>query len=179
MARLKEVYNSKIKNSLMDEFSYKNIHQVPKLTKIVVNSCSRDCLVNSKVGAKINEELSLITGQKAMPSKAKKSVAGFKLREGQILGANVTLRGSTMYEFLDRLVNITLPRVRDFRGISSKSFDKSGNYTLGIKEQIIFPEIDYDKIDKVRGLNITFVTTANSKNESQSLLGQLGLPFEK
>ena len=179
MARLKEVYDNQIKKELKDEFSYKNVHEVPKLTKIVVNSCSRDCLVNSKVGAKINEELTLITGQKAMPSKAKKSVAGFKLREGQVLGANVTLRGSNMYEFLDRLVNITLPRVRDFRGISSKAFDKEGNYTLGIKEQIIFPEIDYDKIDKIRGLNITFVTSAKTKDESHSLLGKLGLPFEK
>lgn len=179
MARLKDQYNKQIKSELMEEIGLKNINQVPKLEKIVVNSCSRDCLLNSKVGQKIADELSLITGQKAVPAKAKKSVAGFKLREGQTLGAYVTLRGDIMYEFLDRLVNITLPRVRDFRGVSVKSFDNSGNYTLGLKEQIIFPEIEYDKIDKVRGLNISFVTNSTNKENTSKLLSKLGVPFEK
>jgi large subunit ribosomal protein L5 len=179
MARLKDYYNKNVKKELMDEIGYKNINQVPKLEKIIVNSCSRDCLVNSKIGQKIADELSLITGQKAMPAKAKKSVAGFKLREGQVLGAFVTLRGDIMYEFLDRLVNITLPRVRDFRGVSVKSFDDSGNYTLGLKEQIIFPEIEYDKIDKVRGLNISFVTSSTNRDSSSKLLSKLGIPFER
>jgi large subunit ribosomal protein L5 len=179
MARLKNYYDKNIRSELMKELGYKNINQVPKLEKIVVNSCSRDCLLNSKVGQKISDELSLITGQKAVPAKARKSVAGFKLREGQTLGAYVTLRGNIMYEFLDRLVNITLPRVRDFRGVSSRSFDSAGNYTLGLKEQIIFPEIEYDKIDKVRGLNISFVTTGKDKVGTVKLLSKLGVPFEK
>ena len=178
MSRLRKLYNESIKLELLKSGEYRNIHQVPKLEKIIINSCSRDCLLNSKVSNKIAEELSLISGQKAVPAKAKKSVAGFKLREGQSLGAFVTLRGDTMYEFLDRLVSITLPRVRDFRGISNKSFDKTGNYCLGVKEQIIFPEIEYDKIDKIRGLNINFVTTGKTKEESKALLTKLGMPFE-
>ncbi len=179
MARLKKLYTENIRTKLKESLGLDNINNVPKLEKIILNSCSRDCLVNSKTSQKIAEELSLISGQKAVPSKAKKSVAGFKLREGQVLGAHVTLRGEKMYEFLDRLVSITLPRVRDFRGISPKAFDSKGNYTLGLKEQIIFPEINYDKIDKVRGLNISFVVSGGNKEGSYALLSELGMPFKK
>ena len=177
MARLKKHYNEVVLQKLTEKFNYTNKMMVPKLSKIVVNSCHRDCLVNSKVVGQISSQLEAITGQKAVVSKAKKSIAGFKLREGQALGAHVVLRGEKMYEFMDRLISISLPRVRDFRGVSDKSFDGQGNYTLGLKEQIIFPEIEYDKIDKVRGLNITFVTTANTNEESKEMLSLFGMPF--
>ncbi len=179
MNRLKEKYNKEIKGTLKKKFGYANVNMVPKLTKIVVNCCSKDCVVNGKVVESIMNDLTVITGQKPVVAKAKKSIAGFKLREGQAIGASVTLRGSRMYEFLDRLVSISLPRVRDFRGISKKAFDGKGNYTLGIKEQIIFPEIDYDKIDKIRGVGIAFVTTANNNDEGRELLSEFGMPFKK
>jgi len=177
MSRLKEVYRNEITTKLSEKFKYDNVNKLPKLEKIVVNCCNKECLTNSKMVDSIVTDLSKITGQKPVISRAKKSIAGFKLREGQALGANVTLRGDVMYEFLDRLINITLPRVRDFRGISSKSFDGNGNYTLGLKEQIIFPEIEYDKIDKVRGLNIVIGTTAKTNEEGFELLKEFGMPF--
>ena len=177
MSRLRDLYKSEISKQLMGKFSYDNVNKVPKLHKIVVNCCNKECLTNSKMVDSIVADLAKITGQKPVISRAKKSIAGFKLREGQALGANVTLRGEVMYEFLDRLINITLPRVRDFRGISEKSFDGKGNYTMGVKEQIIFPEIDYDKIDKVRGLNIVISTTAKNNDEGYELLKEFGMPF--
>jgi large subunit ribosomal protein L5 len=179
MARLKEKYESEIKKSLMEKFGYKNVHQVPKVEKIVVNCVTKDCVTNGKMVDSIMADLAAITGQKPVVSRAKKSVATFKLREGMPIGANVTLRGRTMYEFLDRLINISLPRVRDFRGISPKAFDGRGNYVLGMKEQIVFPEINYDKIDKVRGLGISIVTTAKNNEEGRELLSQFGMPFKK
>jgi large subunit ribosomal protein L5 len=177
MSRLKELYKKEIANNLRDKFGYDNVNKIPKIEKIVVNCCNKECLTNSKMVDSIVADLAKITGQKPVISRAKKSIAGFKLREGQALGANVTLRGEVMFEFLDRFINVTLPRVRDFRGVSSKSFDGKGNYTLGIKEQIIFPEIDYDKIDKVRGLNIVITTTANNNEEGYELLKSFGMPF--
>ena len=152
---------------------------VPKLDKIVINCVTKDCVTNGKVVDAIVNELAAISGQKPVIAKAKKSVASFKVREGMALGAFVTLRGKKMYEFMDRLVSITLPRVRDFRGVSKKAFDGRGNYVLGVKEQIIFPEINYDKIDKVRGVGISIVTTANTNDEGKELLSQFGLPFSK
>ena len=177
MSRLKELYKNEITGKLKEKFNYDNVNKLPKLDKIVVNCCNKECLTNSKMVDSIVSDLGKITGQKPVISRAKKSIAGFKLREGQALGANVTLRGDVMYEFLDRLINITLPRVRDFRGISGKSFDGNGNYTLGLREQIIFPEIEYDKIDKVRGLNIVISTTANTNEEGFELLKEFGMPF--
>jgi large subunit ribosomal protein L5 len=165
--------------ALVKEFNYKNVMQVPKLEKITVNVSTSEVLLNPKVLDLIAKELSQITGQKAIITKAKKSIAGFKLREGQKLGAVVTLRSKRMYEFLDRLLNIALPRVRDFRGLSEKAFDSRGNYTMGLKEQIIFPEINYDKIDKVRGMNVTIVTSAKTDDEGRALLRNLGIPFRK
>ncbi len=179
MSRLNDLYKKEIKDSVFKKFGYKNANMIPKLEKIVVNCCSRDCLVNGKTIDFITADLTAITGQKPIKTKARKSVSQFKLREGQILGASVTLRGNMMYEFLDRLMNITLPRVRDFRGVSKKAFDGRGNYTLGIKEQTIFPEIDYDKIDKPRGVGITIVTSAKTNEESKELLTQFGMPFKK
>ncbi|WP_419173422.1 50S ribosomal protein L5 [Halobacteriovorax sp.] len=179
MSRFSELYKNEIKNKMTEKFGYKNVNQIPKLEKIVVNCCTRDAVTNSKVVQSIVSDLGTITGQKPVIAKARKSVAGFKVREGMPLGANVTLRGERMYEFLDRLVNITLPRVRDFRGVSSKGFDGKGNYTLGLKEQIIFPEISYDQIDKVRGLGISIVTTANNNEEGRELLNLFGMPFNK
>jgi len=179
MARLKEKYNKEIKKNLMEKFGYKNIHQVPALEKIVVNCVTKDCVTNGKMVDSIVADLAAITGQKPVVARAKKSIATFKLREGMPIGASVTLRDNTMYEFLDRLVNISLPRVRDFRGISPKAFDGRGNYVLGMKEQIIFPEINYDKIDKVRGLGISIVTTAKNNEEGKELLSQFGMPFKK
>ena len=178
-ARLKEKYDSEIKSALNEKFGFKNVHQIPKLEKIVINCVTRDCVANSKVVESIKSDLSAITGQRPVTSRAKKSVASFKVREGQALGASVTLRGKKMYEFLDRLVSISLPRVRDFRGVSSKGFDGRGNYNLGLKEQILFPEINYDKIDKVRGMGITIVTTAKNNEEGRELLSMLGMPFNK
>lgn len=179
MVRLKALYQSEIKKSMMDKFSYGNVHQIPKLEKIIVNSVTRDAVTNGKVVDSIAEDLAAITGQKPVVSRAKKSIASFKLRQGQALGAFVTLRGDQMYEFLDRLINLSLPRVKDFRGLSPKGFDGKGNYTMGLKEQIIFPEINYDKIDKIRGLGISFVTTATNNEEGRELLKQFGMPFKE
>jgi large subunit ribosomal protein L5 len=179
MTRLSDQYKKDVVPKLMEKFKYKNIHQVPKLEKIVVNCCTKDAVTNSKVVEGIKRDLSLMTGQWPVTARAKKSIASFKLREGMPLGASVTLRGARMYEFLDRLISISLPRVRDFRGISGKAFDGRGNYNLGIKEQIIFPEIDYDKIDKVRGVGITIVTTANNNEEGRELLTLMGMPLKK
>jgi large subunit ribosomal protein L5 len=176
-SRLKAQYEKEIKQGLMKKFQYKNVHQVPKITKIVVNSCTKDAVTNSKVVDSIVSELGLITGQKPVVARAKKSIASFKLREGQAIGASVTLRGDIMYEFLDRLISISLPRVRDFRGISPRAFDGRGNYTLGLKEQIIFPEINYEKIDKDRGIGVSIVTTAKNNEEARELLTQFGMPF--
>ncbi|MFZ4712753.1 MAG: 50S ribosomal protein L5 [Bacteriovoracaceae bacterium] len=179
MSRLKEQYNKTIKNELMKKFSYTNIHQVPKIEKIIVNSVTRDAVANGKIVDNITAELAAVTGQKPVIARAKKSISSFKLREGQAIGAFVTLRGEMMYEFLDRLVTFSLPRVRDFRGVSPKGFDGKGNYTLGLKEQIIFPEINYDKVDKIRGMGITFVTTATNNEEGRELLRLLGMPFRE
>ena len=179
MTRLKSIYEKEIKPKLQEKFSYKNVMDVPKVEKIVVNCCTKDAVVNSKVVDSILRDLAEITGQKPVIARAKKSIAGFKLREGQALGGFVTLRGAYMYEFLDRLISVSLPRVRDFRGVSKKSFDGRGNYNLGIKEQIIFPEIEYDKIDKVRGLSISITTTAKTNDEGRELLSLFGMPLQK
>ena len=178
MARLKELYSKELAPKLMKEFNYKNKMQVPRLQKVVVNMGLGEAIQNIKVLDSATNELMAITGQKPVPSKAKKSIANFKLRKGMSIGCFVTLRKKRMYEFFDRLVNIALPRVRDFRGVSGRSFDGRGNYSLGIKEQIIFPEINYDKIDKIKGLNITIVTTAKTDEEGKALLGLLGMPFK-
>ena len=179
MARLKAQYETEIKKKMMEKFKYGNVHQIPKLEKIIVNSVTRDAVSNGKVVDSIAAELAAVTGQKPVTAKAKKSIASFKLREGQAIGAFVTLRGSKMYEFLDRLINLSLPRVKDFRGLSPKGFDGKGNYTMGLKEQIIFPEIDYDKIDKIRGMGISFVTSATNNDEGRELLKQFGMPFRE
>ena len=179
MNRLKEKYLKEVTPSLMEKFNYSSVMQTPKVEKIVINMGVGDAVSNAKNLDKAVEELTLITGQKPMITKAKKSIAGFRLREGMPIGAKVTLRGERMYEFLDKLVSVSLPRVRDFRGVSKKAFDGRGNYTLGIKEQLIFPEVDYDLVDKVRGMDIVIVTTANSDEESRELLTQLGMPFQK
>ncbi len=179
MARLKAQYETEIKKKMMDKYKYGNVHQIPKLEKIIVNSVTRDAVSNGKIVDSIAAELAAVTGQKPVTAKAKKSVASFKLRQGQAIGAFVTLRGAKMYEFLDRLINLSLPRVKDFRGLSPKGFDGKGNYTMGLKEQIIFPEIDYDKIDKIRGMGISFVTTATNNEEGRELLRQLGMPFRE
>ncbi|MCK5255862.1 MAG: 50S ribosomal protein L5 [Deltaproteobacteria bacterium] len=178
MDRLKERYQKELVPKLMKEFNYKNRMQVPRLQKVVVNMGLGEAIQNIKVLDSAANELMVITGQKPVPSKAKKSIANFKLRKGMPIGCFVTLRKERMYGFFDRLVNIALPRVRDFRGISGRSFDGRGNYSLGIKEQIIFPEIDYDKIDKIKGLNITIVTSAKTDEEGKALLGLLGMPFK-
>ncbi|HPC47322.1 MAG TPA: 50S ribosomal protein L5 [Deltaproteobacteria bacterium] len=179
MARLKEYYAKEVVPALKAEFGYTNIHQVPKLVKIVVNMGLGEAVQDVKVIDRAVEEISLITGQKPVVRKARKSIAAFKLREGMPVGCSVTLRGDRMYEFLDRLVNAVLPRVRDFRGISPKGFDGRGNYTMGLSDQSVFPEINYDAIDKLRGMNITIVTTAESDEESKSLLAAFGMPFRK
>lgn len=176
--RMKDLYNSDIKKKLMDKYSYKNVHQIPKLDKIIINCVTRDAVTNGKVVDSIVSDLAAISGQKPVVARAKNSIASFKLREGQALGASVTLRGKRMYEFLDRTITLTLPRVKDFRGLNPKAFDGRGNYTLGIKEQIVFPEINYDKIDKVRGLGISFVTTAGTNEEGRDLLKMFGMPFK-
>ena len=178
-ARLKEFYKSEVAPALMKKFSYKSVMQIPKLDKIVINIGAGEAKENSKVIDAASQDLAAITGQKPMVCKARKSVANFKLREGMNIGVKVTLRGDRMYEFLDRFFNVALPRVRDFRGINLNSFDGRGNYNLGIKEQLIFPEIDYDKIDKVRGMDICFVTTAQNDEEARELLTLMGAPFEK
>jgi large subunit ribosomal protein L5 len=177
MARQKEYYHKELIPKLMKEFNYKNKIQVPRLQKIVVNMGLGEAIQNIKVLDSATNELMAITGQKPVPTKAKKSIANFKLRKGMSIGCLVTLRKDRMYEFFDRLVNIALPRVRDFRGVSSRSFDGRGNYSVGIKEQIIFPEVDYDRIDKIKGLNITIVTTAKTDEEGKALLALFGMPF--
>ena len=179
MARMRDYYVKDVAPALMKKFSYKRVMQIPKLEKIVVNVGCGEARDNPKVIDAIISDLGKITGQKAVPCKAKKSVANFKLREGMTIGAKVTLRGETMYEFLDRLFNIALPRVRDFRGINPNGFDGRGNYNMGLREQLLFPEIDYDKIDKVRGMDICFVTTANTDEEARELLALMGAPFAK
>jgi len=179
MARMKEYYLKEVAPALMKQFSYKSVMQIPKIDKVVVNVACGDAKDNSKIIDAVMNDLSLITGQKPVACKAKKSVSNFKLREGQPIGVKVTLRGDRMYEFIDRFFNVALPRVRDFRGISANSFDGRGNYTLGIKEQLIFPEIDYDKIDAVRGMDICFVTTAKTDEEARALLALMGAPFTK
>lgn len=179
MARLKDYYLKDVAPALMKKFSYKSVMEIPKLDKIVINVGAGEAKDNSKVIGAISTDISAITGQKPMVCKAKKSVANFKLREGIDIGVKVTLRGSRMYEFVDRLFNVALPRVRDFRGINPNSFDGRGNYNMGIKEQLIFPEIEYDKIDKVRGMDICFVTTAKTDEESRELLTLMGAPFAK
>ncbi|MGE8207257.1 50S ribosomal protein L5 [Heyndrickxia sp. NPDC080065] len=179
MNRLKEKYEKELTPALLSKFNYKSVMQVPKIEKIVVNMGVGDAVQNSKVLDNAVEELSIITGQKPVVTKAKNSIAGFRLREGMPIGAKVTLRGERMYQFLDKLISVSLPRVRDFRGISKKAFDGRGNYTLGVKEQLIFPEIDYDKVSKVRGMDIVIVTTAKTDEEARELLTQLGMPFQK
>jgi len=178
-ARLKTMYVNEVAPALMKKFEYKSVMQIPKLEKIVINVGAGEAKDNAKALDAIASDLMQITGQKPVFCKAKKSVANFKLREGMTIGAKVTLRGDRMYEFLDRLLNLALPRVRDFRGINPDSFDGRGNYSMGIKEQLIFPEIDYDKIDKVRGMDICFVTTANTEEEARELLTLMGAPFSK
>ena len=177
--RLKEEYKSRVIAALKEEFGYVNVMQVPKLEKIVLSKGVGAAVSDKKLIDYAVDELTKITGQKAVSTISKKDVASFKLRKGMPIGAKVTLRGERMYDFLDKLVTVSLPRVRDFRGISKKSFDGRGNYTLGIKEQLIFPEVDYDRVDKVRGMDIVIVTTANTDEESRELLTQLGMPFQK
>ena len=177
MTRLSEEFKNSIKKKMMEKFNYKNFYSIPKITKIVLNMGIGDAKDDPKLLDKAQEELSLISGQKAIKTKAKKAIAAFKIREGMALGVSVTLRNKIMYEFLDRLINIAIPRIRDFRGLNSKSFDGNGNYTLGIKEQIIFPEINYDKIDKVRGLDITICTSASTNEEAIELLKYFNMPF--
>ena len=179
MNRLKEKYQKEITPALMSKFNYSSVMQVPKLEKIVVNMGVGDAVQNAKALDVAVEELATITGQKPVVTKAKKSIAGFRLREGMAIGCKVTLRGERMYEFLDKLISVSLPRVRDFRGVNPNAFDGRGNYALGIKEQLIFPEIEYDKVDKVRGMDIIFVTTANTDEEARELLAQFGMPFKK
>ena len=178
-ARLKEFYNAEVAPALLKKYEYKSVMQIPKMNKIVINVGAGDAKENVKVIDTIIEELGLISGQKAVPTYAKKSVANFKLREGAKIGAKVTLRGEKMYEFMDRLFNFALPRVRDFKGINPNAFDGRGNYALGLKEQLIFPEIEYDKVEKIRGMDICFVTTANTDEEARELLRLMGAPYAK
>lgn len=177
MARLKEVYQNEVVQKLRTEFSYRNIMEVPKIEKVVINMGLGEAIQNVKILDSAASELGKITGQKAVITKAKKSIASFKLREGMPIGCMVTLRRDRMYEFLDRLMNVALARVRDFKGVSGKAFDGQGNYTLGIKEQLIFPEINYDEIDKIKGLNVTIVTSAKNDEEGKALLKHMGMPF--
>ena len=179
MSRLKETYQNEIVDAMIKKFGYKNTMEVPKLDKIVINMGVGEAKENAKLLESAMNDMEKIAGQKAVTTKAKNSIANFKLREGMPIGCKVTLRGERMYEFLDKLVNISLPRVRDFRGVPKNSFDGRGNYTLGIKEQLIFPEINFDKVNKLRGMDIVFVTTAKTDEESRELLAQLGMPFHK
>ena len=179
MSRLKDLYSNEIKDAMVKKFGYKNVMQIPKLDKIVINMGVGEAKENAKVLDTAIKDLETITGQKAVVTRAKKSVANFKLREGMPIGCKVTLRGEKMYEFTDRLVNLALPRVRDFRGVNPDAFDGRGNYALGIKEQLIFPEIEYDKVDKVRGMDIIFVTNANTDEEARELLTLFNMPFAK
>ncbi|WP_010279619.1 50S ribosomal protein L5 [Paenibacillus senegalensis] len=178
-ARLKDRFLNEITPALMQKFNYTTVMQVPKVEKVVINMGVGDAVANSKVLDSAVEDLQTISGQKPIITRAKKSIAGFKLREGMPIGVKVTLRGERMYHFLDKLFNISLPRVRDFRGVSNKAFDGRGNYTLGLREQLIFPEIEYDKVDKTRGMDVVIVTTAQTDEESRELLAQLGMPFAK
>lgn len=175
---LKKQYKEKVAPTLKEKFGYKNVHQIPRVEKVVVNCTTKDTVANAKVVDQIVEDLAVITGQKPIVTRAKNSNASFKVREGMPMGAAVTLRGDKMYEFLERLIHVSLPRVRDFRGISPRAFDGRGNYTLGIKEQIIFPEVEYDKIDKVRGIAVSIITSAKNNEEGRELLSQLGMPFK-
>ncbi|WP_123931991.1 50S ribosomal protein L5 [Thermodesulfitimonas autotrophica] len=177
MSRLKEKYRKEVVPALMEKFGYKNVMEVPRLAKVTVNMGLGEAIQNPKAIDAAVEDLKVITGQKPVVTRAKKSIAAFKLRAGMQIGAKVTLRGERMYDFVDKLFNIVLPRVRDFRGVPPKAFDGRGNFTLGLREQIIFPEIDYDKVDRVRGMNITFVTTAKTDEEARELLRLLGMPF--
>jgi large subunit ribosomal protein L5 len=179
VARLQEMYKNDVVPAMMQKFNYNSVMQVPKLDKIVINMGLGEAVANSKFLDAAVEDLQLISGQKPVVTKAKKSIAGFKIREGMPIGAKVTLRGDRMYHFLDKLFNVALARVRDFRGISPKAFDGRGNYTLGLKEQLIFPEVEYDKIDKVRGMDIIFVTTANTDEEAREFLKLMGAPFRQ
>ncbi len=179
MARLRDYYKAEVAPALQNKFNYKSCMQIPKLDKIVINVGCGDAKENSKVIDAVINDLTLIAGQKAVPTYAKKSVANFKLREGMKIGAKVTLRGEKMYEFMDRLFNFSLPRVRDFKGINPNAFDGRGNYSLGLKEQLIFPEIEYDKVEKIRGMDICFVTTAQTDDEARELLALMGAPFSK
>ncbi len=179
MSRLKEQYQNEIVKNMIDKFGYKNIMQVPKLDKVVINMGVGEAKENAKLLEAAMNDLEIIAGQKPVATKAKNSVANFKIREGMPIGCKVTLRGEKMYEFVDRLINLALPRVRDFRGVNPNAFDGRGNYALGIKEQLIFPEIEYDKVDKVRGMDIIFVTTAKTDEEARELLTQFNMPFAK
>ena len=179
MSRLKDTYNNEIVDAMTKKFGYKNIMQVPKLDKVVINMGVGEAKDNAKLLDAAIKDLETITGQKAVVTRAKNSVANFKIREGQAIGCKVTLRGERMYEFVDRLINLALPRVRDFRGVNPNAFDGRGNYALGIKEQLIFPDIEYDKVDKVRGMDVIFVTTANTDEEARELLTLFNMPFQK
>lgn len=179
MARLKDKYLNEVVTTMMKEFNYSNVMQVPRLTKIVVNTSLKEAIQNIKILDAAADEIAQVTGQKPVIRRSKKSIANFKLRAGMPIGAMVTLRRERMFEFMDRLVSVAIPRIRDFRGVSPKSFDGRGNYSLGITEQIIFPEINYDKVNKVTGMNITFVTTAKTDQEAKALLAHLGLPFRQ
>ncbi len=179
MARLKDTYTKEIAPAMQKKFGYKNVMQIPKLDKIVINMGVGEAKDNSKALESAVKDMEAISGQKAVITKAKKAVANFKIREGLAIGCKVTLRGEKMYEFADRLINLSLPRVRDFRGVNPNAFDGRGNYALGVKEQLIFPEIEYDKVDKVRGMDVIFVTTANTDEEARELLTQFGMPFSK
>ncbi len=179
MARLREIYKNEIIDAMTKKFGYKNVMEVPKLEKVIINMRVGEAKDNAKVLDSAVRDLEIISGQKAITTKAKKSVANFKIREGMAIGCKVTLRGEKMYEFVDRLINLALPRVRDFRGVKANAFDGRGNYTLGIKEQLIFPEIEYDKVDKVRGMDICFVTTAKTDEEARELLRLFNMPFQK
>lgn len=179
MSRLKDKYLSEVVKGLQEKYNYKNVMQIPKVTKVVINMAVGEAVTNSKALDAAVNDMTIISGQKPIITKAKKSIAAFKIREGMNLGCKVTLRGERMYEFLDKLMNLALPRVRDFHGVSSTGFDGRGNYTLGLKEQLIFPEIEYDKVDKARGMDITIVTTAATDEEGRDMLTMMGMPFEK
>ena len=179
MSRLKDQYQNEIVKNMIEKFGYKNIMQVPKLDKVVINMGVGEAKENAKLLEAAMKDLEIISGQKPVATKAKNSIANFKIREGMPIGCKVTLRGERMYEFVDRLINLSLPRVRDFRGVNPNAFDGRGNYSLGIKEQLIFPEIEYDKVDKVRGMDICFVTTANTDEEARELLTQFNMPFAR
>ena len=179
MARLRETYKNTVFQALMDQFKYGNVMEVPKLEKVTINMGLGEAKENAKIMESAVEEIGLITGQRPVVTRARKSIANFKVRQGMPVGAKVTLRGDNMYEFIDKLFNIALPRVRDFKGVSKNSFDGRGNYSMGIKEQLIFPEINYDKVDTIKGMNIVFTTTAKTDEEAAALLAGLGMPFEK